>query len=242
MRTVFVNRLMMYEQGVSRSSKGLVARWEFEQSKDGIVPDSSGNNLNGRLVGDAQVYADPEKGNVLRLDGAGDWVDCGDDRRFDITDEITVSAWIKVDKFDKDWQAIVTKGDSAWRLRRDQRTDTLGFACSGVQATTDTDPYGDLVGHTNVNDGQWHHVAGVYDACQISLYIDGERDATSRVRAFTRIDTSTDHLLIGMNAGQPREWNGLIDDVRIYGYALPSEDIKALHEGKEPAKATGSTQ
>jgi serine/threonine protein kinase len=242
MRTIFVNRLTMYERGLAKSPKGLVARWEFEQSKDGTVPDTSGNNLHGRLVGDAKVYADPDRGNVLRLDGEGDWVDCGADAKFDITDEITISVWIKVAKFDKAWQAVIAKGNSTWRLQRDQTTEALEFACSGVQATTGTNYYGNLAGHANVNDGKWHHVAGVYDGRRLSLYIDGELDAFTPALAFTRINTSTDHVLIGMNAGTqpPPEWNGLIDDLRIYSYALPPEDIKVLHEGKEPAQNKGS--
>jgi hypothetical protein len=223
---------------VAKSPKGLVARWEFEQSKDGIVPDTSGNGLHGRLVNDAHVYADPDRGHVLRLDGEGDWVDCGTDRRFDITDEITVSAWIKVSRFDKPWQVVIAKGHGTWRLQRDFTTDTLEFACSGVQATTSTNRFGNLGGHANVNDGKWHHATGVYDGRRISLYIDGEPDATSPVLAFNRINTSTDPVRIGNNVGgqAPQEWNGLIDDVRIYNYALSPVDIKALYEGKEPAQ------
>lgn len=47
-----------------------------------------------------------------------------------------------------------------------------------------------------------------------------------------------------MNSGNPKanEWNGLIDDVRIYSYALSPEDIKAIHDGKEPTEAIGSTK
>jgi hypothetical protein len=242
MGTLFANRLTMYEHGVAKSPKGLVARWEFEQSKDGMVADTSGNNLHGRLVGDAQVYADPERGNVLRLDGEGDWVDCGADARFDITDEITISVWIKVGKFDKVWQAIIAKGGT-WRLQRDRTTDALEFACSGVN-TPGTFYVGNLFGRANVNDGKWHHVAGIYDGRRLSLYIGGELDTFAPAVAFTRINTSTDHVLIGMNADlqPPREWNGLVDDLRIYSYALPPEDIKALHEGKEPAQNKGSTR
>ncbi len=32
----------------------------------------------------------------------------------------------------------------------------------------------------------------------------------------------------------PREWNGMIDDLRIYSNALSQVEIKALHEGKDP--------
>jgi hypothetical protein len=245
MKTIFANRLTMYEQGVAKSPRGLVTRWEFEQSKDGIIPDTSGNSHHGRLVGDAKVYVDSDRGNVLRLDGEGDWVDCGTDAKFDITDEITISAWIKVGQFDKPWQVIVAKGDDTWRLQRYQTTDTLEFACSGVAAGFEFNRFGNLSGHANVNDGKWHHVTGVYDGRRISLYIDGEQDAsTLSVLAYTRINTSTDPVRIGSNASTqpPREWNGLIDDVRIYNYALSPDDIKALHEGKEPALTKDSTR
>jgi hypothetical protein len=87
-------------------------------------------------------------------------------------------------------------------------------------------------------------VAGVYDGRRLSLYVDGGLDTSAPTVAFTRINTSTDRVGIGMNSGTqpPREWNGLIDDVRIYSYALSREDIKALHEGKEPSSDKGSAK
>ncbi len=105
--------------------------------------------------------------------------------------------------------------------------------------------WGNILGDASVNDGRWHHVSGVYDGRRLSLYVDGELDTFTPAVAFTRINTSTDHVLIGGNAEtrpQPREWNGLIDDVRIYSYALAPDDIKALHEGKEPSSEKGSTR
>jgi hypothetical protein len=231
MRTAFVNRLTMYENGIAESPKGLVARWEFEQNKDGMVSDTSGNNLHGRLVGDAKVYADPDRGNVLRLDGDGDWVDCGTDRRFDITDEITISAWVKVSKFDKGWQAIVTKGAGPtiwWGLRRTVATDTLQFYWGGDRIPG-IELYGNLLPHENVNDDKWHHVTAVFDGRQTAVYVDGELDAISPILAFSRINAPTSPVLIGTSVGLPREWNGLIDDVRIYSQALSPDEITQLY-------------
>ncbi len=47
-----------------------------------------------------------------------DFVSIPNESQFDITGSITVSAWIRVESFTKSWQAIVTKGDRAWRLHR----------------------------------------------------------------------------------------------------------------------------
>ena len=60
-------------------------------------------------------------------------MDCGNDPLFDITNEITVAAWIKVDLFDKLCQAIVTKGESAWSLYRDADSDSIRFSSDGLQ-------------------------------------------------------------------------------------------------------------
>jgi hypothetical protein len=44
------------------------------------------------------------------------------------------------------------------------------------------------------------------------------------------IATNNSPVVIGGN------WNGLIDDVRIYSYALSAEEVKGLYEGKEPPR------
>jgi len=145
--------------------------------------------------------------------------------------EVTVAAWIKVNRFDKEYQAIVTKGDSAWRLQRNANTDTLEFACSGL-AIPDGSQWGGLYGNRSVNDGKWHHIAGVYDGRNMYIYIDGEVDSTQP--ASGPIGTNDHPVYIGENAEMTgRFWNGLIDDVRVYNGALGPAEIKALYnEGK----------
>ncbi|MHC4112997.1 MAG: LamG-like jellyroll fold domain-containing protein [Planctomycetota bacterium] len=209
----------------------MVAWWRFEEAKGGVTVDSSGSGLDGRLVGDAQIISDPERGNVLSLDGEGDYVDCGNNPAFDITNSITIAAWIKVDTFDKRWQAVVTKGDSAWRLQRERETDALHFACTGLDVPSNR--YSAVLGERQMNDGKWHHIVGVYNGRKMFLYVDGELDNSAE--ATGRINTNSREVLIGENAEEPdREWNGLIDDVQIYSYALGEEEVKALYAGKEP--------
>jgi hypothetical protein len=62
------------------------------------------------------------------------------------------------------------------------------------------------------------------------LYVDGILDAYSE--ATGNIPTNSEPVYIGENSQiTGREWNGLIDDVRIYSYALNKEEIKTLYEG-----------
>ena len=209
---------------------GLIARWTFDESAGSVAADSSGNGNEGALQGNPvwQPSAGKSKGALL-FDGDGDYVKIGNEPRFDIAGEMTVAAWIKVNQFDKDWQAIVAKGDSAWRIQRNQNKDSLEFACSGLKIPSNS-PYGGLYGQKGVNDGQWHHAVGVYDGDKMYIYVDGVMDVSQT--ASGGIDTNDQPVYIGENSEMTeRFWNGLIDEVRIYNYALDEGQIRALYSG-----------
>ena len=202
----------------------LIAWWKFDDGSGNTVVDSSGFGRNGKLMGDPN-WIDGIVGSALVFDGDGDCVDMGKDPAFDIKNQITVSAWIKVDAFDKDWQTIIAKGDRAWRLQRNWNKNTLEFACSGL--VVPGSDWGPVYGNIDVNDGHWHHVAGVYDQQNIYLYIDGSLDASATASGTIRVNEEP--VYIGENSQMPnRFWNGMIDDVRIYNYALSAEEISAI--------------
>lgn len=235
--------LKLYQSKVAygkvSSGGDLLSWWKLDEVQNNTVIDSSAQDLTGKLIGDAKIVSDPQRGYVLSLDGDGDYVDCGNNPVFEINGSITVSCWIKIAKFDKEWQAIVTKGDFTWRLQRNKNERTLEFACRGLDVEGSL--YGSLFGYTAVDDDRWHHVAGVYDGTKLCLYVDGVLD--NSVAASGLIDLYDDPIMIGENAllrdprGYPsRSWKGLIDDVRIYNYALSETDIKTLNENKEPPR------
>ncbi|MFC1603550.1 tetratricopeptide repeat protein [Planctomycetota bacterium] len=209
----------------------LIAHYTFEQVDGTKVMDSSAHQIDGIMQGNAQIIEDPVRGKVLKLDGAGDWIDCGNDARFDILNQITISSWIKIAKFDKSYQAIIAKGNEAWRLQRFQGTNNIEFTCTGINIEGQNTWEGWLFGAIDVNDNQWHHLVGVYDGRSTILYIDGEQDVSAK--ASGKIHITENKLLIGaLYEWYPREWNGFIDDVRIYSYALSPEEVKKLYEGK----------
>jgi hypothetical protein len=212
---------------------GLIGWWKLDETSGREVGDSSGNgNLGKILQGEPKWQTSGGKiDGALLFDGKGDYVHLANESNFDFTGEVTVTAWIKVNQFDKEWQAIVTKGDSAWRLQRHQGTSALEFACTGLQVPGGS-PYGGLYGNKPVNDGKWHLVAGIYDSEKMYIYIDGIVDVSQP--ASGAIATNDQPVFIGENAEMTgRFWNGLIGDVRVYNYALSQGQVTALYnEGK----------
>ncbi|UCF44248.1 MAG: LamG domain-containing protein [Planctomycetota bacterium] len=208
--------------GAPLSSAGLVARYEFE----GNANDSNGSN-HGTVIG-APTYPAGVSGQAISLDGILDYVVIAGSNTpghaFDINDAITVAAWINVDAFDNDYATIISKGDDAWRLARNLNNDRLEFACTGV---TSGSVWGHIVGGTSVDDGQWHHAAGVYDGSGLYLYIDGVLDSWDEATGF--MNNNSYEVYIGENAeATGRLWNGLLDDVRVYNRGLSHGEITSL--------------
>ena len=204
---------------------GLVALWTLDETAGAIAHDTAGTN-DGVLKGNPAWLPDGGRvGGALVFDGAGDYVDCGKHPAFDLTGQITVAAWIKVGAFDKAWQAIVTKGDSSWRIQRDSTRNGIEFACTGLSVSGTS--WGNIVGDINVNDGQWHHVAGVYDGAAMYLYVDGVLDTSAPASGM--IATNAFPVCIGEDGewgGQA--WTGLLDEIRLYNVALSQAQITAL--------------
>ena len=233
-RAQYQAKLRLYQEGQSYHGQylltgKLIARYSFDDISGNTVPDSSGNEIDGTFFGNARVVDDPVRGKVLELDGDGDGVDCGNDSLFAISEEITISSWIKVNGPLKLWRTIISKG-SVWKLQSWQ--NTLKFVC-GVNVPGDIGVDSGIRGKKNINDGRWHHVAGVYDGKTTTLYIDGRSDVSARTSgsiAANRFD-----VWIGSDSQRnERTWKGLIDDVRIYSYALREDKIGELYAGIEP--------
>jgi len=211
----------------------LLAWWRLDEADGNDVADSSGNACGGKLIGNPQWWpAGGKVGGALEFDGDGDCVRIDDESAFDIEGPITIAAWFKVNTFDKRWQALITKGDTSWRLQRYAEDNTLAFHCTGIASVTSERPEG-IEGKKNVNDGQWHHVVGVYDGSEILLYIDGVLDNSSKASGEIRMNDSA--VIIGGNSEQSgREWNGLIDEVDIIGGAIDANAVHALYTGADP--------
>lgn len=202
---------------------GLVSHWKL----NGDAHDSAGSN-HGTLIGDPTWVNDPNRGWCLDFDGEGDYVDVGDDPSLTFTEQITVACWIRVHVFDRNWNAIITKGDD-WVLARTRDDDRVAFLCLGLAGGGWPEVYSD-----DVNDGNWHHIAGTYDGSRLSMFQDGNRVDSKSLQG--SINSVWSRVLIGENGQAPnRYWNGLIDDVRLYNRALTAEEIIALAQSESPA-------
>lgn len=209
----------------SFNSGQLVAHWKLDDGSGSTAANSISSAYHGRLVGNP-TWTQGIIDGALQFDGIGDYVEIVDSNDFAVTNQITVCAWIKTDKLLRRYQSIVTKGDRSWRLQGQRDNFALAFGCAGL-TVSNGNPWGSVYGKTEVDDGRWHHVAGVYDGEKISLYIDSQLDHSEDASGSIRFDDK--QVRIGSNSDYPsRTWYGLIDDVRIYSYGMTGQEVAAL--------------
>jgi hypothetical protein len=198
-----------------------VSYWRLGESSGTSAADSKGSNTGtytnaptlvqpGALAGDSNT--------AVSFDGSNDYVRVPTAASLNITSAITIEAWIQVRAWDYNWQAIVTKGDSDYRLHRWMNSDNLSFDTNGGY---------DVQGAANVNDGSWHHVVATWDGSTKYMYVDGVLDTTL---AFTGpLANNSYDLAIGENLEMTgRYWDGLIDEVAVYNRALSATEVQ-LH-------------
>jgi hypothetical protein len=227
------------------TTTGLVSHWKLDDGSGAVATDSVGGN-DGILQGDA-TWAEGLFGGALLLDGTGDYVDCGSKPAFNITDAVTLTAWVQArgDFAYPDWSGIIMRGGA--------NIDTFAFYYNGPSQqlgfkTTGCTPEWYATGAntaTALFDGDWHHVAATYDGKTKVVYLDAVVVGT--VATTGRIETSNGRLFLG--AG--RDLNptthhlcGRIDDARLYKRGLSAADIKELVppkvQARKPEPANGT--
>jgi hypothetical protein len=238
-----ISLLIQSPQGETRSEYGVTVRkslpegtlvgyWDFERiTEDGIVPDASGNNNHGQAFG---VSLAPGKvGNALQF--SGNYVDIADPEGLAFGEgDFTASLWVKPDRLDEFmtllWYGDVGAQANAWYVRT-QQYDKMFFRTGGDGAET-------LAGTSQavLTAGKWTHVAVRRKANEMKIYIDGQ-EAMTKVTTLTFNINGKNLLRIGKPmTGNTRSWMGMIDEVRLYNYALSETELRRLYEqtGGEP--------
>jgi len=219
---------------VSNASADLVGHWRFDEGSGIIAYDSSGNGNDGTLEGDPQWVAGKITG-ALQFNGTDDYVEVPDSPSLDITDAITIVAWVSREVDSGNWERIVAKSDSTLYDYWLQITngDSIGGGFLDIGGTAHNSL--DLATGISIPLNQWTHLAYVYDGTYAKGYVNGRLDKSDDIGSF-KIRTSTRPLWVG-RLQTSYNFDGLIDEVRIYDRALSADQVQGLFNGIAPTFA-----
>ncbi|MEQ9301611.1 MAG: LamG-like jellyroll fold domain-containing protein, partial [Cyclobacteriaceae bacterium] len=156
-------------------------------------------------------------GNSLDFDGGNDYVLVPDNPDLDIASG-TVEAWVKVDA------ALIGNNDGLYRTIMANNPQYGMWMRNGELITYDEGIAQPISSAVSIDDGNWHHVAFVWEdgvASASQLYVDGATAGS----AFTYNSLSSNfELQIGANTAN-QFWSGEIDEVRIWSSKRTAQEI-----------------
>jgi hypothetical protein len=202
---------------------GLVANYTFENN----VKDVTGNGHDGTLVGTpTYVTGAPNHGTGMLFPGTtSNMVSLGTFDPSEKTGMLSVSLWAKWNGLTTYWQGLIGKrntwadGQTMWQIEASQTTGALSF--SRYNITGATAPV--LVV------GAWTHIALTFDKTVAQFYINGAKAGAPSAGTFSFGPNTDAAVEIGNDdGGGGNPFNGALDEVRLYDYALTPAEILTL--------------
>ena len=178
-----------------------------------------------------------KEGTALILDGNSSYVDIGGtDVLNNITQQATISVWIKPTDFSNRYMPIIFKGDER-KSNFSHRSYILYLRENGkIEVASAPNGQGQRSFHTSANTielNRWYHIAGVINAKRntMQVFINGVEVGSTDFRGQDSFYKSRKPLRIGWTHEEKdpiqSPFVGFIDEVRIWNVARTGAEIRA---------------
>jgi hypothetical protein len=214
--------------GQGTLGNGLVSLYRFDGNANDMVGTNHGTVFGATLAPD--MFGRPNRAYSFK--GTNSWILCPDSKFPSGNSPRTISLWVQF----RSYGVPIPRNPVFICYGSGQANDT--FYAILMSATKPNNPIAvgqSGGGDTPLADGtklnNWYHVAFTHDGTQTKLYIDGILRGTASRKYATVLDGkfyigSYTHVF-GWTASDPTH-DGLIDNVRVYDRALPSEEVARL--------------
>ncbi len=201
-------------------TNGLVGLWHLNNNN---TNDSSGNGNNGTQEGGLDCFGDSGKfDDGCTFDGSNDYINISDSASLDITENITLMAWINPNSGSNNLIVGKVFGNSndAYLIR---------LSSSNLQFQFGTGPiFKTLNSNISINNGVWTQVVATYDKSNMKVFVDGVY--AGNLSYSGSILTTALPLNIGRyTSGSPTTFNGSIDEVAIWNRSLTEDEIQEIY-------------
>lgn len=195
----------------------------FFDEASGIVTDFRGG-FTGVLNGDAS-WGLGQQVTSLEVNGTGyvEVVDPGFNSALDLTERLTISAWVRPD----------TLGGNQMVLSKDNAFELEFGKVSDDQWNIRFNNFVAAVGNQRMVEGVWQHLTVTWDGVRIFLYYNGVQDGPEATY-FAPLFNNDNNIGVGARpapatAGGPTFFlDGAIDDVRLYDRVLSEMEVAQL--------------
>ena len=193
-----------------------------------LIERASGNN--GTLQGGA-TFAPGQVGQAFSFDGVDDFVLVPDSSSLDLSTQFTLAAWINPSSLQSEptQGGIISKGapgGNGYQLGITNSNTAIFCQFNGPGEPWATNSLLAALSSA-IAVGQWSHVACTYDNADLKIYEDGVLVGTLFIGSKSVVDSAS-NLRISSDDTNNVFFQGLIDEVEIFGRALSTEEIQSI--------------
>ncbi|MFW0837851.1 MAG: DUF2341 domain-containing protein [Candidatus Komeilibacteria bacterium] len=201
--------------------------WKFDDGEGITANDASGNGNNGTLTNmdpatDWLESSNCQFNGCLDFDGTDDRIIINESSVLKLTKAVSIAVWVKPSAMGVNHWGLVSQGDAfgeSYSLYIRYNTNNM------IRMVINNN--GSTAGNLDI--GQWNHIVGTFDVTDgIKLYKNGELITTTAYSS--DIVPVAEGLYIGWQSGLSGSdyFQGNMDDVRIYNYALTADQVKEV--------------
>ena len=209
----------------------------------GEVIDSSGNNLHGTAINDANITSSGElcKSGKFQADKRTG-VEIPSSPTLQLSNKLTYMAWIKL--IDPNYSSNSNKLENIFTNQ--SWANALRYTEKGhwnenrilFQLNIDgTVQY--LYSNSQIQDTEWHHISAVYDGNSMKIFIDGELDNSLDVSGVVNIGDLNSRIGKEYDNDDTNDYsfNGYIDELKIFNGAVSDDQILQIYSNEKSGKS-----
>lgn len=211
----------------SAPNETLVGNWNMEEGSGNTLLDATSYGNNASLIG-GPTWVSGVSGLAIRFDGSSQYATVPDNSSLDVTNAVTLAAWIKPEKSGSA-QVIMKKGLTGESDGYELSLVSNGKIFFRINQLTNGETYRLNSSVTHPTDGvTWMHIAASFDGSTIRLYINGKENKAVSFSSPVSIISNSLPLGIGAQSNGGNRYQGALDDLRVYNRALSASEISGL--------------
>lgn len=224
---------------ITLNDSRVMTYFAFDAENATTLYDYSSLNKDGVVGGNAIINSSGFIGGGINFDGNNDFVDLGAYNEIESIGNLTISLWVRsnsavnpglnlqiifkaigTNTFQFQWNSLEQIEFRVWNS-----TNTRIDSASGLNAVADTN---------------WHHVVGLINSSQNTIYVDNIA-GTTNPSWNGLIQAGSSNLMLSRDS-TTLAWNGTIDEVMIINRSLSRDEITALYNNQSYRFITPATQ
>ncbi|MCD6508362.1 LamG domain-containing protein [Candidatus Poribacteria bacterium] len=232
---MMISAMVPMSEAIQVTDPDVAAIWLFDEPVKEEAKDISKYGHVGKIHGNVEWTEEGKFGGAMLFKGNVSWIEVPDhpSLQFPKGQDFTIAAYVKTEMSSGNPPMIVAKNYQPSETRpwyalyyANQAKQLDGHVSFFLRNAAGQSFH--IASKSTINDGEWHHIAGVREGGTIRLYVDGEEEASMDG---ADCDVGTNPAPLHINGHLNRWLVGAFDEIILIRRALTKGEIRSLVDG-----------